>query len=396
MRDPPRPAVVTMRAVGYAYPWDVLGDPAFIDRVRRLGLTRVAIASAYHTTRAATPFHPRHTLVSARTAALYRPVRAQAWRGRRLAPVNADWVDDPDPFGHAAEALTTAGLEVAAWIVLTHATRLGEQCPDIAVVNCFGERYPYALCPQSAEVREYAATLAAEAVRDVDCSAVVLEACGQLGVEHGGHHEKTAGAYAPSILRLLSICCCTACREAWRIRGLDPEPVVQQVRGAVDSARSGAPSPDLTETLDVVLSVRQWATDTLRRSVIDAVRAAVARPVEVVLHAQPDPWATGALPGLTSSAPDDVDTVVAQCWATGSESTDSMRSLVETLDGRAAAGAYVTVLPPVGVDDFGPHLRALRDAGTDDLHLYHLGLAGPDRYPLLAEAVVHASTEARV
>lgn len=384
-----------MRTVGYAYPWDVLGDPQFIERVRRLGLNRVALASAYHTTRAATPLHPRHTLVDARTAALYRPVRPRAWHGRQLTPVNPDWVDDPDPFGNAAATLGRAGLEVAAWIVLTHATRLGELNPEVAVVNCFGERYPYALCPQVADVREYAATLAAEAVRGVDCSAVILEACGQLGVEHGGHHEKTAGAYDPGVLRLLSICCCRECREAWSDRALDPDAVVAQVRRAVDAARTNASGPDIADVLDIVLDVRQNATDALRRSVIDAVRRAAARPVEVVLHSQPDPWATGALPGLTRSAPDDVDVVVAPCWPAGAQSVDTVRRLAEVVDGRATTGAYVTVLPPITPEEFGPHLRALRDAGAEELHLYHLGLAGPARQPLLAEAIDPMSNESR-
>lgn len=60
---------------GHAYPWDVLGDPSFPDRAAASGVSTVAIAAAYHSTRAATPLHPHHQLVDARYAALYRPVR---------------------------------------------------------------------------------------------------------------------------------------------------------------------------------------------------------------------------------------------------------------------------------------------------------------------------------
>jgi len=372
------------RVVGYAYPWDVIGDPGFVDRARALGISRVALAAAYHSTRAATPLHPRTRLVTARHAALYRPIRPEAWPNRRLVPAPADWVNDDDPFGHAAAILIDAGIEVAAWIVLTHSTRLGEANPDVAVVNCFGEPYPYALCLQSAEVREYAATLAAEAVRGVPCSSVVLEACGQLGIVHGGHHEKTEGAYDTETQRLLSICCCVACRDTWRARGLDPDRIVA-------SLRAGAPDHTV---LDTLLAIRHAATDMLRHRVIDAVRTVA--PLEIALHAQPDPWATGALPGLTPTAADDVDVVVSQCWATGGSSIETVRDLVKALDGRAVPASYITVLPPTIEDSFGPHVAALLEAGARELHLYHLGLAGPDRRHLLGEAARSAPTTSRI
>jgi hypothetical protein len=163
---------------GHAYPWDVLGDPAFPDRAP----SRVTLAATYHSTRAATPLHPSHQTVDARWAALYRPVREQAWRGRDLRPLPPDWVDTADAFGRAAAILRRAGHRVTAWIVLTHDSRLGTRRPDVAVVNCFGETYRYALCPARAEVRDYAATLAAEAVRDVEVDGISLESCGQLVV----------------------------------------------------------------------------------------------------------------------------------------------------------------------------------------------------------------------
>jgi hypothetical protein len=380
------PAADRTRHVGYAYPWDVIGDPGFVDRVRALGISRVGLAAAYHTTRAATPFHPQSRLVSARTAALYRPVRPEAWAGRRLVPAAAEWVRGDDPFGDAAAVLVDAGIEVAAWVVLTHSTRLGETHPDLAVVNCFGEPYPFALCPQSAEVREYAATLTAEALREVPCSAVVLEACGQLGIQHGGHHDKTDGAYDEQTQRLLSICCCAACREAWAGKGLEPTDVVASLRAAVEQATT--PSAAM---LDAVLRVRQVGTDALRRSAIRAARDAAPGFLEIVLHGHPDPWGTGALPGLTPAAVGDVDVVVAPCWATGERSVETARELAAALDGRAVPGAYVTVLPPTAPADFAPHLAALEEAGIRQFHLYHLGLAGPERHHLLAEATPAAS-----
>ena len=60
-------------------------------------------------------------------------------------------------------------------------------------MNCWGEPYPYALCTRHEDVRRYAETLAAEAVRDTPTSTAILEACGQLGFGHGGHHHHIRG-----------------------------------------------------------------------------------------------------------------------------------------------------------------------------------------------------------
>lgn len=382
----------TVPVVGYAYPWDVIGDPAFADRARGLGVTKVALAAAYHTARAATPLHPEHRFVEARTAALYRPVRAEAWEGARLVPPAATWVATEDPFGEAAAILAEAGIEVAAWIVLTHSTLLGEANPDLAVVNCWGEPYPYALCARHEDVRRYAETLAAEAVRDTPASTAILEACGQLGFGHGGHHEKTDGAYDAATQQLLSICCCPACQEDWAARGLDAEASVAALRAATGADAAGA-TVDAT-TLDTILASRHAAADELRHRVIAAVREASPDIVEVALHAQPDPWATGASPGLTPTTADDVDLVVSFCWPTTEASVETGRRLVEAVSGKAAAAAYVTVLPPTTEDAFGGHVRALVDAGIDQIHLYHLGLAGADRQHLLAEATKVPTTAA--
>lgn len=374
----------TIPVVAYAYPWDVIGDPGFADRARGLGVSKVALAAAYHTTRAATPLHPGHRIVEARSAALYRPVRPEAWDGARLVPPAATWVAAEDPYGEAAAVLTEAGFEVAAWIVLTHSTRLGEANPDLAVVNCWDEPYPYALCARHEDVRRYAETLAAEAVRDTPTSTAILEACGQLGFGHGGHHEKTDGAYDAATQQLLSICCCVACREDWTGRGLDAEATVAALRAATGAASSGEAVD--AKALGTILESRHAATDELRHRVIAAVREAAPDLVEIAVHAQPDPWATGASPGLTPTTADDVDLVVSFCWPTTQASVETGRRLVEAVDGRAAAAAYVTVLPPTTEDTFGGHVRALVDAGIDQIHLYHLGLAGADRQHLLAEA----------
>lgn len=378
--DPAGP-VPTVSA--HAYPWDVLGDPAFPDRVREAGLDAVTLALGYHSTRAATPLHPYRRFVDARHSALYRPVRDRAWAGRRLVPAGADWVPGPDPGGAAVDVLAAEGIPVNAWLVLAHNSRLGSLHPELAVRNCFGEVYPYALCPAQEEVRLYCATLAAEALRGLAPGAVrgvSLESAGQLGAVHLGCHEKTDGAYPPAALRALSVCCCTACRELWRSAGLDPAEAVAQLRRCANSTHS-TDGPDLPAELGpVLLAARHTAADELRGQVLAAVREALPG-ARVTLHAHPDPWATGPSPGLTDRAPGEVDALLVPCWPTSPDTAGLVRQAARH---GLPVDAYVTAQPPADPGLLPAHVRRLREAGASRLSLYHLGLLAPGRLPLLA------------
>lgn len=385
-----------MRVTGYAYAWDVLGDngsDGFLARAAEVGVDEVAVAACYHAARAATPYSSARSAVVAEYAALYRPVLEAAWAGRPLRPRYADWVDVADAAGDAVRALNRAGMPAALWLVLTHNSRLGAAAPEFTVRNCFGEHYAWALCPAQPAVREYAATLAAESVRDLDLSSIILESCGQMGVTHQHLHEKTDGVWAPATARLLSVCCCPACAAGWSAEGLDPGQVVDGLRAEVrrlldtgDLAVTDDALPD--ELRATLLSTRQRNTDALRAEVLAAIGATDAR---IVLHGSADPWVTGALPGLTPSAAADAAAVVVPCWQPGQASLDAVRAAV-TANG-PAVGAYVTGVAAAPVPDFAGYIHDLANAGATETHLYHLGLAGPARRPHLREAVTaaHAS-----
>ncbi|MEU8889944.1 hypothetical protein [Streptomyces sp. NPDC048442] len=379
-----------MRVVGYAYPWDILDAPGFVDRAGELGVDEVAVAVSYHSARAATPWSPAGTSVLARHAALYRPVREKAWRDAPLRPAAPDWASVPDSAGDAVRVLNAAGVPAAAWIVLTHDSRLGTQFPQYAVRNCFGESYPWALCPSQPQVRAYAATLTAECLEGLDVASVLLEACGPLGAVHQHQHEKTDGVWSPAVARLLSVCCCTACADGWAESGAKAEDVRDalrsEVRRLVDSADLLATADRLPADLrTTILETRQRGTDRLRRGVL----AAIGPGTRVVLHGALDPWATGALPGLTPTAAADVDAVVLQNWAPGGASVDAVAKARRQLPSTVDVGSYITAVAASPVPDMSAYVTELAGAGAAELHLYHLGLAGPGRLPDM-----HAATGA--
>ncbi|BCJ35204.1 hypothetical protein Athai_27070 [Actinocatenispora thailandica] len=412
--------MVTARVVGYAYPWDVLGDPAFVSRVRALGVTEVALAASYHATRAATPLHPDHLVVEAREAALYRPVRQHAWSGRRLVPLAADWVPGDDPFGAATVRLRAAGISVTAWVVLAHATHLGTAHPDVAVRNCRGDSYPYALCPANPEVRQYAATLAAEAVRGVPVDGVSLEACGQLGIDHNGRHEKTTGVFPPAARRALSVCCCGYCTADWIRRGQDPDQVAERLSAGIGGVLAGshgadAPMSELVgdRIAEIVLATRRDFAAALRADVLAAVHGH-APSARITLHGRAEPWATSPDVAVDADTvrpvdppgagqPDDggrvvpaVDAVLTSCWPTTPASVETLAHTRSVLPDEVNLGAYLTVLPPADADRIVDHAGALLGAGATELHLYHLGLAPPSGQEQLAEIVRRCHTDESV
>lgn len=382
------------RVVGHAYPWDVIGDPGFGGRVLALGVREVALAASYHSARAATPLHPLHRVVDVPEAALYRPVRDEVWSGRSLRPAEASWVTsagiadgDTDTFARAALDLHNQGLRVDAWLVLAHSTRLGTLRPDLAVRNCFGDSYAYALCVAHPEVRDYVATLATEAVRDVPISGVSVEGLGQMGFAHNGPHEKTDGAYGPAAQRILSVCCCRACQDAWGEKGLDPRLVIVGLREALDEAQNGD-HPDasvqdlLGDNANHVLATRLRHQDLARRQVIAALRE-VAPQARLTLHGQADPWATGPSPAFTAEAAGECDSILVPAWGINNTTYTAVADARALAPDNVSIGAYVTVLPPAGLAALPAHTDGLVDAGADELHLYHLGLATTERLDAL-------------
>jgi hypothetical protein len=365
-------------SVAHVYPWDVVGDPDAASRYAALGVDAVALAASYHTVRAATPLHPAHRLIDARHAAFYLPVREEAWQGKRLRPAEPSWVS-PDSYRSARDALKAAGLPVYAWTVLTHSSRLGDLHPDVTVVNAFGDRYPYALCPSNQDVVEYCLTLVEEIIALGQPDGIILEACGALGFVHGGHHEKTEGAdWGLARQKLLSICFCAGCSARYS----DVEGLRAQIRAAVDAGE-----PDGVELPSWVAEARTSVAADLRKVLVGRIRE-LAPDVRVIVHANSDPWATGPFATVAPEVGADVDVLVAMAWPGPAASAPNIRALRKIAPDTRIAG-YVLALPPKPASgaDMLAEMRALAEEGVEEFHLYHAGLASGERLTAIREAV---------
>lgn len=365
------------------YPWDVAGDPACAPRLTGLGVDRVTLAAAYHTVRALTPRHPDHKVVTAEHSAVYYRPDHRRWTGAALRPAEATWA--PDTFVPAARTLREAGLKVYGWAVLAHNQRLGSLHPEAAVVNAFGDRYPWALCIATREVREYSARLAGEIAALPEIDGIELESCGWYGFDHLHAHDKTAGVELDSPAKtLFSLCFCAACSAGYEEAGIDPAGLRSQVRRALEpvfagDARTAALEP---ETGLVVHGVRAAAAARYRAAVLEAVRA--ARPdIPVLLHTHPDPLRVGSNPGVVPAglfalggARAPVGAVLA-CWRGPEEARADVAALAAAAPAGAPLAASLLAVAAMGgrAGTLAGRASLLREAGANELRFYHAGLA---------------------
>ncbi|MEV0265596.1 hypothetical protein AB0I49_30270 [Streptomyces sp. NPDC050617] len=386
-----------MIAAAFLYPWDVVGDPDAARRVADLGVRRVTLASAYHSTRALTPRHPGRRIVTARHSAVLYPPDADRWRGRELRPYAQSWTAGADPFAEAAEALAAAGLDVYTWVVLAHNSRLGEEHPATSVRNAYGDRYPWAPCVARPEVRTYLVDLAAEAATRPGASGTDLESCGWYGLAHLHAHDKIGGVGLDGAGQyLMSLCFCDVCAAGYSGHGADPEELraatVRALRpywsggeaaGAADRAGEWAEVRELLGP-DLAEAVRAWrdaAADTLQRECVAAVRAAAGadRPgFRVMLHADPAPHRCGANAGVVPAGVlAHADGVVLPC--TGPDA--AREAVLRPFAGHGAPdrtlAANFTVVSGMGGSPGSLAADAAHAAslGADELRLYHAGLA---------------------
>lgn len=367
----------------YLYPWDAAGDPGCAERIAGLGVDRVLLAAAYHTVRALTPNHPNHKVVTAdHSAVYYQPDRAR-WSGREVQPAVATWA--PGSFHQGAQALRDAGLKVYAWTVLTHNQRLGTVHPEIAVVNAFGDRYPWALCAANPRVREYAATLAAEVAELPEVDGLELESCGWYGFEHLHAHDKTgSSALPPQARELLSLCFCSACEVEYAQAGIAPKWLRHRVQAALEPVFAGSPDSfddatvaALEAELAAVHAVREAAADGFRADVISAVRE--ARPgLPILLHTHPDPRRVGANPGadMATALAESVGPVL-QCWGSIDDGAATVAAVTKQAPADVSVVASLLAVANMGgrIDSLESDALRLWAAGASELRFYHAGLA---------------------
>ncbi|MDQ0682996.1 hypothetical protein QFZ56_001959 [Streptomyces achromogenes] len=385
-----------MKASTFVYPWDVIGDPGAPDRIAGLGVEQVTLAAAYHSTRALTPRHPRHRVVTAEHAAVLYPV-GDRWAGRGLRPYPAGGWAPGDAFGEAARALAGAGLDVHAWVVLAHNSRLGAEHPHTSVVNAYGDRYPWAPCIAQPGTRAYLVDLAAEAAVRPGANGVELESLGWYGLQHLHAHDKTGGVgLGDAGQYLMALCFCPACRAGYGEQGLDADVLAAAVRdaleplwrGEADDAQGWAGVEKLLGE-ETAAATRAWREDrarTLQETAVRAVRAAASDGFQVLLHADPVTHHVGANPGVDPAHILSVaDGVVVPCAG----GPGLLTPFAEHRREGTVLAANLGVVSGMGGSPgtLAADAARAKEHGATELRLYHAGLASDGDLASVREAL---------
>ncbi len=217
----------------FTYPWDLFdeGTERVVEMMTRRYMSNAIMVNAnYHHARV---FRPRSTGPKTRH---YNRAIAAFWPQKELyaetdlLPIVEPALADANVLGQTRSACQKHEIDFGVWVVGLHNSSLGEKHPDQCVVNCFGDVYPYALCPSQAQNQQYIMGLVKDIGAQFSPDRIVIEAIGVLGLRHWVHHELFMTQWDETLELLFSICFCPACTNRGAESGLDVDELRQCVR----------------------------------------------------------------------------------------------------------------------------------------------------------------------
>lgn len=264
----------------WSYPWRLLSQDPVETRQEfaELGVTSVTVAAHYHSIRTLDPRSDDGLFESYEGGCYFDPDR-DAFADTRIDPPVNEVTGYDDPFGAVVETLREGGIDVNAWLVCFHNSKLGADNPEFGVQSAFGDTHDHAFCPSHDDVSAYFEGVV-RSLADYDIEAINLESLGFPSVFHGhgatfGHAKNHVVTNAAEEI-LVSQCFCSACRERAADHPVDFERAKDVVRDVVRDVLS-EPTPQvsslkhLTETRPVLAELFDF-----RASVIDEFLAGVA------------------------------------------------------------------------------------------------------------------------
>jgi len=370
----------------WAYPWDFIdeGYDSALGRIADSGVDAVSVAVAYHSIRSLCPHNPRRAVYHGEGGVVYFKPDPTAFEGA-LKPVKSNLLSDGDPLSALCAAAGKRGIKVHAWTVVTHNTRLGTANPEMSIVNAFGDRYPFGLCPANPDVRSYAVGLVKSLAARSDLATIELESLGYMGIDHTGHHSK-AGIDLDELHRyLLSVCFCPHCAARMTANGVNVrsacDGIVREMRGYFGGRFTesrddplGALSEILgAENAEGLVAARNETVLTLMEELFWLIQ----KPQSLSVMVSASPLTTGAMAGVTiSEARQWTDRLLVQAFRSKPTEIHDVISDVAVRRGSTPVFAGLQAIVPFvrSAGDLTTSALAAREAGADGLQFYHYGL----------------------
>jgi hypothetical protein len=368
----------------YTYAWDLAetGVPAAAREFRELGLDTVTMAGSYHAGKFLRPHGKAGKVFFPDDGTVY--FKADPPRYGAIKPVQNGPLGERDML---RELVESSGMQVNAWLVLLHNTRLGMAHPDAVVRNAFGDPYYYNLCPSAPESRAYAIGLAKDVTENYPVRGISMEAPGFTPYAHGYHHEFALMKSNPWLENMLGLCFCEHCLAGAEKAGIDARRFKAEVAGDVGAYLDSDIDypPDMAEAFwraDIATNkdLRSYLDfrNGVVTSLVSEIRAAVRADAEVAVIpsvARPTggAWYEGSdLPALAEAAG-----IIEACFY--EPSAIRIRSDLFDMGRRLKGkGKLRGILRPSHPDiaskgEFLEAVAALRAGGVDDLAFYNWG-----------------------
>ena len=205
----------------------------------RAGLDGISMAAAYHHGRDIFPHSPTRKVRFLDGGTVFFPPDTSLYP-EGLKPVVGDIARDFDVLGAAVAEADRRTLDVHAWTVYFHNTRLGSEHPDLTTHNAFGDPYHSDRCPTHPDVQAFAKGLTTD-IAGRGVKSIIAESLHFGLFQHGHHHERYFLDLGSIAMYLLGLCFCSHCVDVGERHGADVERVRGLVVSTLESIFAGGP-----------------------------------------------------------------------------------------------------------------------------------------------------------
>ena len=218
----------------WTYPWDVADDGVgdALATIRDVaGCNGVSLTAAYHNLTQLRPHSRGPKVYMGEGGVAY--FKTDPSKYGRIRPVESKLVGEIDVFRAIESTKASFGLDLNAWTVVLHNSRLATTYPDCAMHTVLGDPFRHHLCPSNPESLHYAVALASDLASSYDLRTIELEAMGFQPFLHQTHHPKVGAPLGDWGDYLLSICFCPSCKRRGEDAGVDVGSVARLVESEV-------------------------------------------------------------------------------------------------------------------------------------------------------------------
>lgn len=379
----------------WTYPWTLYEeglDDAF-ETLTAHGIDRITLATHYHSVQSFQPrFVDTEALFVEKPAGCYFDPDPERFADTPIEPLPNDVAGAEDPLAEITERARDHGIDVAAWTVCMHNSRLGAANLEFCTEDAFGHAHEHAFCPSHPDVQRYFADVAAAAA-DRGTDEIQLESYGYPSAFH--HHDTTQAHPKRHVLtseteqQLFSLCFCEACKERADEHDVaieEAQDTVQSIiRESFDRPHSDpAPLSSLVrehESLDNLFE--------LRAAVIDEFLASIARAVgdaDLSGYIGSDGgWESGI---TFESVNQRFDRAMALCYVNDPvEAREQIRTVQRELDLPIDAGVLLDPSVIERQGQFQGVVNAVRDTADGYISTYHHSMATDAQLKWIEEAI---------